>query len=245
MRLPLAVLLAAMLVCPATAQTGDRADFTQAQKAPAGLEGWPLWSRLQVWTTESAGDKDGLFHGEMSLKWGLDIDAGGFYLGDAPVLADINGDGRDDLVVVQHFPKDGWRLLVAGISLTGAEYLTEANFAHKPDLLVLHGAADVDGDGVQEIAVSGRIAGEDALLLYHWRDGKLVQAGPFAGFGPGPANAGTRLRVCDGGPAFLASFGDPAVVVGITPGAAPDKISYAELAGTADAAGFAAARACP
>ncbi len=245
MRLPLAVLLAGLLAGPATARTDVQADFAQAQNPPAGLEGWPVWSRLQLWTTGSAGDKGGLFHGEMSLKWGLDIDAGGFYRGDAPVLADINGDGRDDLVVVQHFPQDGWRLLVAEIGLNGAEYLAEASFAHKPDLLVLHGAADLDGDGGQEVAVSGRIAGRDALLLYHWRDGKLAQLGPFEGLGPGPADAGARLRVCDGRPVFLASFGDPAVVVGIAPGSAPDKISYAELAGTADAAGFAAARACP
>lgn len=44
-----------------------------------------------------------------------------------------------------------------------AEYLTEAWLAHKPDLLVLHGVADLDGDGVREIAMPGRMAGEDAL----------------------------------------------------------------------------------
>lgn len=242
---PLAVLLAALLAFPAHAERADRAGFTQSQKAAAGLEGWPQWSRVEVWTTGTAGDEDGLFHGKLSLKWMLDIDAGGFYLGDAPVLADINGDGRDDLVVIQYFPTEGWRLLVAEIGLNGIEYLTQTYFAHKPDLLVLHGAADLDSDGVQEIVVSGRFAGEDALLLYHWRDGELVQAGPFAGFGPGPADAGARLRVCADRPAFLASHGDPAGVVGVTPGAAPDEITYAKLAETADAAGFAAARSCP
>ena len=110
---PLAVLLAALLSFPAHAERADRAGFTQSQKAAAGLEGWPQWSRVEVWTTGTAGDEDGLFHGKLSLKWMLDIDAGGFYLGDAPVLADINGNGRDDLVVIQYFPKEGWRLLVA------------------------------------------------------------------------------------------------------------------------------------
>ena len=241
---PLTILLAA-LVSPLAAETASRATFQHPYEGRSDLAGWPLWSRIEVKTRAEAGNPEGLAHGDLSATWFLQIEPGGFFLGDAPVMADINGDGRDDMVVIQRLPKEGWRLLVVDLPLSGAEYLAQAYFAHKPELLVLHGAADLDGDDVPEIALSGRFDGVEYLLFNRWQDGQLVQAGPFQGFGPGPGEGGERMRFCDGGAAVLAAYGDPAIVVGVTAGDGPDQIDYAQLAASAEAAGFAAARACP
>ncbi|NHF72601.1 VCBS repeat-containing protein [Paracoccus xiamenensis] len=247
MRIP--AVLAAFVAClpaVASAETEIRASFENPATA-ADYEGdWPIWSRVRLKNARSGRSEESLARGSLALTWHLDVDPGGFFLGDMPAVADIDNDGRSDLVTIQRDRELGWRVLVADLPMNGIEFLTEARFAPAITEVVLLGVADFDGDGLQEIAAVASGDNVDALLIYRWQGaGKpLAVIGPFMGFAPGPVDAGPRLRECDGKIAFLAAYVDAGVVVAIRPSDKPDTVTYDQVAGSADKAGFAAARAC-
>lgn len=242
-----AALAAALVALPvvACAETDIQARFEMPAEQSGYAGDWPVWSRIRLESARSAGNEDGIFSGSAKLTWYLDVDEGGVYLGDAPGVGDVTGDGRPDLVVVQHFDAEGWRLLVADLPMHGVTYLTEARFGPDVTEVVLLGVADFDGDGRHDIAVTAKIADLSHLVIYRWgEDGRLDTTGPFEGFAAGPADAGPRVRRCGDKPAFLAAYADPAVVVAITPSAKPDRVKFEQVAAGIAAADFAAARVC-
>lgn len=238
----------ALLALPLGAEEIEiKADFAKPAISEKYLGNRPIWSQIRLRNARHYGSGEGLVSGDLSMTWELNVDPGGFYLGDAPVLADINGDGRPDLVTIQFLPENDWRLLVIDLPMSGTGYMTEIPFAGMIEEAVLLGVADFDDDGVAEVAVTlkGVMEGRAALVIARWRDGEWSYLGPFAGLTAGPADAGPHLRICGDEIAFLAAQLDPPAVVAITDSDQPDQVNFLELMAGTDAARFAAARQCP
>lgn len=155
-----AALAVALVAAPvaAWADADIQARFEMPVERSGYVGDWPVWSRVRLENARTAGDGDGVFSGSAKLTWYLDVDEGGFYLGDVPGLGDVTGDGRPDLVVVQHFAAEGWRLLVADLPMHEITYLTEARFGPDVTEVALLGVADFDADGRADIAVTATVA---------------------------------------------------------------------------------------
>ncbi|SOD95645.1 FG-GAP repeat domain-containing protein [Caenispirillum bisanense] len=94
-----------------------------------------------------------------------------------PRLADLDGDGRDEVLVVRSHRDVGAALVVYGVTEAGAL----AEKAATPPLGLPNrwlnpvGVADLDGDGAPEVVTveTPHIGG--ILRVWHWRDGRLVR----------------------------------------------------------------------
>ncbi len=101
----------------------------------------------------------------------------------APRLADIDGDGRDEAIVVHSYPETG-----AAVSLFGLRDGRLAMLAESAPVGLANrwlnpvGAGDFDGDGETEIAVvrTPHIGG--ILILYRWRGDRLEEIARLPGY---------------------------------------------------------------
>lgn len=100
-----------------------------------------------------------------------------------PRLADIDGDGRDEIIAVHSYGDSGAAVALFGIRDGRLVRLAESDSIGLPyRWLNPIGAGDFDGDGTPEIAViqTPHIGG--ILILYQWRDGRLTEATRRFGF---------------------------------------------------------------
>ena len=101
-----------------------------------------------------------------------------------PRLADLDGDGRDEIVIVKSYLDRGAALAVIGLDAKDRlAVLAETPPIGRPNRwLNPIGAADFDGDGAVEIAYveTPHIGG--TLMIWEWRDGTLVQEHAEPGF---------------------------------------------------------------
>ena len=98
-------------------------------------------------------------------------------------LADIGGDGRDEIIVVKSTQSDGAALIIAGVRGGALKILAEADPIGLPNRwLNPIGMGDFDGDGVNELAYveTPHIGG--TLRIVQWRGDKLVQTHEAKGF---------------------------------------------------------------
>ncbi len=98
-------------------------------------------------------------------------------------LFDLDGDGRDEAIVVQSYLDEGAALTVFALGAGGVRYVSEVPAIGRANRwLNPLGAADFDGDGVLELAYieTPHIGG--TLRLYEFRDGKLRPDGAAGGF---------------------------------------------------------------
>lgn len=113
----------------------------------------------------------------------LELDAGSVFEDRYPRLADLDGDGTDEILVVHSYLDRGAALAVLGIVDGGLAILAETPAIGTANRwLNPIGAADFDGDGMTEIAVvrTPHIGG--MLMLYRWQDGRLTEAYRQPGF---------------------------------------------------------------
>jgi hypothetical protein len=109
----------------------------------------------------------------------------------APRLADLDGDGHDEIIVVKSYLKRGSSLAVIAERRGKYEIVAET-----PPLGAAHrwldpaGIADFNGNGKRSIALVRQPHGIGSLELWSWRDGELRKAAEL----PDIANhiAGTR-----------------------------------------------------
>lgn len=101
-----------------------------------------------------------------------------------PRLADLDGDGRDEIILVEADTFDGAAMVVFGLRADGAQKTRHiAELARAPNAgsafrwLNPVGVADFDGDGHLDIAsvITPHVGG--VLTLYHYRPPRLV---PYA-----------------------------------------------------------------
>ncbi len=100
-----------------------------------------------------------------------------------PRLADLDGDGRDEIIVVRSYLDRGAALAVYGVVGGRLALLAETAPIGRPNRwLNPVGAADLDGDGTLEIAYveTPHIGGTLRIVVYD--DGRLVERASLTGF---------------------------------------------------------------
>lgn len=136
----------------------------------------------------------------------------------APRLADLDGDGGAEVIVVESHRDRGARLAVWGIAGDGPARLAATPFiGQRFRWLAPVGAADLDGDGRAEIAYVETPHLGRVLKIVRLEGGRLVPVAEAAGltnhrFGA-PATEG-RIAACDGRPTILTADGGWRRVVG-------------------------------
>ena len=100
-----------------------------------------------------------------------------------PRLADLDGNGEDEIIVVKSYLDRGAALAVIGLRASGLEILDETPpIGRRNRWLNPVGAADFDGDGRMEIAYveTPHIGGR--LMIWEWRGGALHREHALTGF---------------------------------------------------------------
>lgn len=100
-----------------------------------------------------------------------------------PRLADIDGDGRDEIIAVHSYQNGGAAVALFGIRNGGLVRLAESDPVGLPHRwLNPIGAGDFDGDGTSGIAVirTPHIGG--ILILYRWAGKRLMETARRSGF---------------------------------------------------------------
>lgn len=157
-------------------------------------------------------------------------------------LADVDGDGVPEVVVVEADLTRGARL-----SVYGAEGLVAAGpfIGRRNRWMAVSAIADLDGDGVPEVAVVDRPHLRKTLVIWRRDGAAMVPVAELPGvtnhqFGAPVIEGG--LRDCGQGPELVLARGDWSGLVSVR--MQTGQMRLTELSGAPDAAGFAAALNC-
>ncbi|MFB9150873.1 FG-GAP repeat domain-containing protein [Roseovarius ramblicola] len=96
----------------------------------------------------------------------------------APRLADLDGDGTPEVIVVESSLRHGARLAIHG---PGGRIAATPHIGRRNRWLAPVGAADLDGDGHMEIAYIDRPHLAQVLRVWRFRDGALTRVADASG----------------------------------------------------------------
>lgn len=140
---------------------------------------------------------------------GVVLGAGEVFEDIAPRLADLDGDGRPEIIVVQSNAQKGARLVV--YDRRGNEVATTPNIGTRFRWLAPAGIADLDGDGHIELAFVDRPHLARTLRIWRFKDGALTQVGVMPGVTNhriGEADIAGGVRSCGGAPEMVLATSD-------------------------------------
>ncbi|NDR59372.1 VCBS repeat-containing protein [Pseudoruegeria sp. M32A2M] len=130
----------------------------------------------------------------------------------APRLADLDGDGAPEVVVVESHRDNGARLAVWGLADNTPVRLTATPFiGTRFRWLAPVGVADLNGDGTVELAYVDRPHLAKILRVWRYSDGKLTEVTSAAGFTNhkiGERDIAGGIRHCSAGPEMLLASAD-------------------------------------
>ena len=163
------------------------------------LGGTPEWTEIDI--TLGPQGRSVLSHRGGTLQFRLTEN--NIFEDVAPRLADMDGDGRPELIAVQTNFDQGARLMVIGLdgSMAPTPYIGRSNRWLAPI-----GAADLDGDGFIEIAYVDRPHLARLIRVWRFKDGALELAGELPGYTNhriGEDTIAGGIRDCGSGPELI------------------------------------------
>lgn len=208
MRLWAAVTWLALGTFGATAQTITDARFTgPTDRYAHGILGDAIeWGTLEI---DVAGDGE-----TRTLR--IDLPEDHVFEDVAPRLWDLTGDGSPEVVVVETDVYQGGALAVYGPTgkLDETPHIGQRNRWLAPI-----GAADLDGDGVIEVAYIDRPHLARTLRVWRFEDGRLRHAAALGGLTNhriGERDIAGGIRSCAGAPEMILATADWARLVAVT-----------------------------
>jgi hypothetical protein len=160
----------------------------------------------------------------------------------APRLVDLDGDGSPEVVVVETLASEGAQLAI---------YDETGKIAATPHIgrtnrwLAPIGAADLDGDGLIEIAYIDRPHLAKTLRVWRFSDGALEPVADLAGLTNhriGESDIGGGIRDCGAGPEMITASADWTKVIATV--LVNGVLTAREIGTHVDRASFATALAC-
>lgn len=134
----------------------------------------------------------------------------------APRVVDLDNDGTPEVIVVETLASEGAQLAVYDAS---GKIAATPHIGRTNRWLAPLGAADLDGDGLVEIAYIDRPHLAKTLRIWRYQDGTLVPVADLAGLTNhriGEADIGGGIRDCGEGPEVITANADWTQVMATT-----------------------------
>ncbi|MEM6694393.1 MAG: VCBS repeat-containing protein [Pseudomonadota bacterium] len=176
----------------------------------------------------------------------LTLDADHVFEDTAPRLADLDGDGQAEVVVVRSHRREGAQLAI--YRWTGSELVLDAAtpyIGRANRWLAPLGIADLDGDGAMEIAYIDRPHLARTLRVWRYADNALTEVAALSGVTNhriGEAFISGGIRHCGAGPEMVMADARWARIIAVS--LEDSALTYRDIAPFSGSSAFAAVLAC-